>query len=57
MVEQGMFLTEQNFNILVVSHQSVFRHRLMLENYIEGSVQSYMDTCVGHEGKLEEHQA
>ena len=57
MGEQGMFLTEQNFNILVVSHQSVFRHRSMLENYIEGSVQSYMGTCVGHEGKLEEHQA
>ena len=52
-----MFLIEQNFNALVVSHQSVFRQRSMLENYIEGSVQSYMGTCVGHVGKLEEHQA
>ena len=52
-----MFLTEQNFNIVVVSHQSFFRHRSMVENYIAGSVQSYMGTRVGHLGKLEEHQA
>ena len=52
-----MFLTEQNVNILVVSHQSVFRHRSMLENYIAGSVQSYMGTRVGHVGQLEQHQA
>ena len=51
-----MFLREQNFNILVVSHQSVFRHCSMLENYIEGSVQSFMDTRDGHVGKLDEHQ-
>ena len=57
MGEQGMFLTEQNFNIVVVSNQSVFRHRSMVENYIVGSVQSYMGTRVGHVGKLEQHQA
>ena len=57
MGEQGMFLTEQNFNIVVVSNQSVFRHRSMVENYIAGSVQSYMGTRVGHVGKLEQHQA
>ena len=43
--------------IVVVSHQSVFRHRSMVENYIAGSVQSYMGTRVGHVGKLEQHQA
>lgn len=35
MGEQGMTLTEQNFNILVGLHQSVFRHSSMLDNLTE----------------------